>query len=345
MTLDQIRALVEELAGPQVRSALSWLYYNLIGPMLAPTGLHWLWISCAVVFAYGFFRLTVGAGPRTERSFISWLVPREVFLHASARLDYRFYVVNQLVLMHLRLGSLVTAIVGFLFAADATKALLTALLGASQGQATPSIAILIVFTLLTLMANDFGRYLAHYLQHKVPSLWEFHKVHHAAEVLTPITGYRSHAIDQMLDMGLRLVMAGFIGGVFGYFYPGGLAELTILSFNAVAALIYYPVVLLQHSHVRLGYGPILSRMLISPLMHQVHHSLEKPHWDKNFGFTFSLWDRWFGTLYVPRSDEQFQLGLPVGSGRFDTVWSLLADPFVRAFKRTWRPRPAAGIPR
>jgi sterol desaturase/sphingolipid hydroxylase (fatty acid hydroxylase superfamily) len=71
-------------------------------------------------------------------------------------------------------------------------------------------------------------------------------------------------------------------------------------------------------------------------MHQVHHSLEHRHWDKNMGFVFSLWDRLFGTLYVPKSDEQFRLGLPVGSGRFDTVLDLFVDPFVRSYRRLVR---------
>jgi hypothetical protein len=54
---------------------------------------------------------------------------------------------------------------------------------------------------------------------------------------------------------------------------------------------------------RSGYGSVISQVLVSPWMHQVHHSRETRHLDMNMGFIFSFWDRLFGTLYVPKKDE------------------------------------------
>ena len=128
-----------------------------------------------------------------------------------------------------------------------------------------------------------------------------------------------------------MLRAGMIrqeaAGIYAWFYRSGIAEATLLTFNAIAALIYLPISKLQHSHVALGYGPAWSRWLISPLMHQVHHSAETRHWDRNMGFTFSIWDRMAGTLYVPKADEQFRLGLPKGNEGLDSVWRLFVQPW------------------
>src|SRR5665213_3606005 len=56
----------------------------------------------------------------------------------------------------------------------------------------------ILYTLVFFIAYDFGRFVAHSVQHDVPVLWEFHKVHHSAEVLTPITAFRAHPVDLAL---------------------------------------------------------------------------------------------------------------------------------------------------
>ena len=50
---------------------------------------------------------------------------------------------------------------------------------------TPGPVALVAFGVVGLVLADTGHYLSHYVQHKVPFLWEFHRVHHAAEVLTP----------------------------------------------------------------------------------------------------------------------------------------------------------------
>ena len=46
----------------------------------------------------------------------------------------------------------------------------------------------------------------------MPFLWEFHKVHHSAEVLNPITGFRSHPVDQVLDAVVMGAMTGLALG-------------------------------------------------------------------------------------------------------------------------------------
>jgi sterol desaturase/sphingolipid hydroxylase (fatty acid hydroxylase superfamily) len=70
---------------------------------------------------------------------------------------------------------------------------------------------------------------------------------------------------------------------------------------------------------------------VSPAQHQIHHSSQPRHFDKNIGFIFAFWDWAAGTLYVPRHKEDFALGLHGGEHRaFNSVWKLYLLPFKNA---------------
>lgn len=335
MSAEQLKLWVKQTLGADGYDSLVWLYYATVGEVLSEPRLRVLLIASTVVVALLFYLLTVRSR-RSLAGFRRFLLPKEVFLHPSAVLDYKFFVLNQLVMGHLKLGKWVTAAVGLLVVSELGTALLRTLFGPGPAHAEPSTAALLGFTVVSLLAWDFGKYLAHYLTHKIPVLWEFHKVHHAAEVLTPISAFRAHPIDIMIDFFFRLLCSGVVGGAYAYLYPNGITELTILGFNAVAFVVYYWIAHLQHSHIALGYGR-LSYLLVSPVMHQVHHSCEVQHWDRNFGFLFGLWDWMFRTIHVPHEGEPFRLGLPPGSGEYKTIRQLYLAPFV-AIARKLRPR-------
>lgn len=335
MDASNLKDSVQGLLGPETTAVLAKVYHAAISPLLSEPRLHWLVLVMPVIVAYVFF-LTLRARPASPapRSFIQFMFPPRQYLRPSAILDYKMFVINQLLQAHLRYGSWVVALVGLLAVAKGIDALLTMFLGPSPANAPASLVVQFLFTLLTMVASDFGKYVAHYLLHRIKPLWEFHRVHHAAEVLlAPLTGLRVHPVEHMLDFTMRLLATGLVGGVFLHFYPAGVPELTILAFNAIVVVLYFPIQVLQHSPVPLGYGPFWSRYLVSPLMHQVHHSQETRHWDRNMGFVFAIWDRLFGTLYVPAADEKFRLGLPPEEGRVDTLYEAYLEPFTRALRR------------
>jgi sterol desaturase/sphingolipid hydroxylase (fatty acid hydroxylase superfamily) len=318
-----------ELIGTELRQLASWGYWHVIAPLLAQPFLHWMFIVSTIVAAYLFFLFTARAasGDSSLRGFARYAFPRSIWLHPSAIVDYKFYVVNQLLISWLRLGQWVIGAVAVLKVAEGLTWVLDTALGAGPATDAPPLPAVIAFTLLTAIAYDYGRFLSHFVQHRVPFLWEFHKVHHSAEVLTPISSFRAHPVDQMIEFLFRLIATAAVSGVFAHFYTG-IAELTILNYSALT-FFFYLTAHLRHSHVRMGFGK-LSGYLISPFMHQLHHSAQHRHFDKNFGFIFSFWDRMCGTLYIPARDEAFDLGLPEDAGKYDTVTKLLVRPFVGA---------------
>lgn len=338
MMVEQAKAWAQEVIGPQFYEAASWVYWSLVKPIFAEPRLHWLFFVSAIAIALVFY-LSRPTNARSTRGFLSYLFPKNIYSHRSAILDFKFYVVFQLLAAHARFGALVVGLVGLLHIGDGVTLAMNTLFGNGPGWAEPSPVALAGFTLAVLMASDLGKFIAHYALHKVPVFWEFHKVHHAAEVLMPFTSFRAHPVETMLDFFFRLTCTAVVAGIYSWFYPTGIAEATILTFNAVAFLIFLPITHLQHSHVALGYGQKFSHLLVSPLMHQVHHSCESRHLDKNLGFVFPFWDWIAGTLYVPKSDEQFRLGLADGNERLDSVWRLFVQPIVAACRLLVRGRP------
>lgn len=336
-----MKAWLQELLGPGGVEVLSKLYWWVIAPIISEPRFSLYFLVSTLAVAVLFYVLVARRHSSDAPGIFSYIFPRRVFLHPSALLDYKYFVVNQWLMAHLRFGGLVVGLFGLLALSQVIAAGLNAVLGA-RAATEPGLAALLAFTGINLLAWDFGKYVGHFLSHKIPLLWEFHKPHHSAEVLTPLSANRAHPIDIMLDLFFRLLCSGVVGGVFAYLYPSGIKELQILGFNAVALLIYYWISHLQHSHIPLGYGPWLSKVLVSPHMHQVHHSQEVHHWDRNFGFVFGLWDWMFKTIYIPQRDEAFRLGLPEGkgAGEYRTLRALYARPFTGV----WRLMRRKGLP-
>jgi sterol desaturase/sphingolipid hydroxylase (fatty acid hydroxylase superfamily) len=173
----------------------------------------------------------------------------------------------------------------------------------------PGAAVLAIAALVAFACGDFMLYWTHRLMHRVPLLWRMHRLHHAPEVLTPITAFRFWPQEHLIH---------FAGNVFGQGFGLGLciavagaqvSALTILGVNAVALAWGMAFAHLRHSHIPLGFPRGLSRLLLSPHMHQAHHSTDPAHHDRNFATALSLWDWLFGTLYIPARGERFRFGL------------------------------------
>ena len=150
-------------------------------------------LAGALIFALGWYALRRRARGREFRldAFIRAVFPRRIWLHASSLVDMRLWVLNTLVFAS---GYSLLAF-GALACRDAVVAMLTRLLGAHSPTHWPIGLVMIIATLGELLAYEFGYWAAHYLFHRIPALWEFHKVHHSAEVMTTFTEMRQHPIE------------------------------------------------------------------------------------------------------------------------------------------------------
>ncbi|MEK7857243.1 MAG: sterol desaturase family protein, partial [Acidobacteriota bacterium] len=185
------------------------------------------------------------------------------------------------------------------------------------------------FTLTLFLADDFARFYVHYLQHRLPALWVFHQTHHSALVLSPLTLLRTHPIEIVTARIRNAVTYGIVTGVFLYAIGESVSAWAILGTEILGFTFNFLGANLRHSQVWIHFGPFES-YLISPAAHQVHHSIEKIHHDRNFGVCLAIWDRLFKTHFDPRSvSSPLQFGL-VGSPLSDPAQSpltLYIQPF------------------
>ena len=196
--------------------------------------------------------------------------------------------------------------------------------------AEASIAVAVVMGILYWVVFDLGYWFAHWLMHRVPALWEFHKVHHSAEVLTPLTEFRQHPIELFLFPLCTGTAVGVLFGAAEHLLGAERQGLTLVWINIVLFAYNMTLLHLRHSHVWIPLRGWLGYVLQSPAHHQIHHSTDPKHFDKNLGFGLSIWDWAFRTLYIPSRREALEFGLGAESHEHDGVLKVLWLPFVKA---------------
>lgn len=294
-----------------------------------------LYLFSALVIAFlswlYYRKLEHGKRPeKMDKGFLAYVLDRDVFLHRSALQDYIYFFVNAVIYVGI-ISQLLISTHFFMLGAHGG---LQNLFGVREaGVVAPSAWTLILYTILYVLLLDFAIFITHLAQHKIPILWEFHKVHHSAEVLTPITLYRMHPVDLFFSGIVASALAGF--GFAGFYYLTGETPTAFefMGLNIILFLFYLLGYNLRHSHIWLSYPAWLSHILISPAQHQIHHSTEYRHFDKNLGLIFAFWDRLFGTLYVPQSYEKISYGINKKKPNpFRNVLDMYVQPFVGAWK-------------
>lgn len=169
------------------------------------------------------------------------------------------------------------------------------------------VGVHLFFTFIAFLLYDFGFTFLHFLYHRVPFLWKLHKVHHSADYLTPLTVARFHVGEYILQKVSEGLTMGLIFGVFYFILPTSIDLYKVFGLS-LFAILFSSIGVFRHSHIWISYG-WLNYIFSSPAMHQIHHSTEKRHIDKNFSQIFSFWDYLLGSLYVPKTREIFQVGL------------------------------------
>jgi len=131
-------------------------------------------------------------------------------------------------------------------------------------------------------------------------------MHHDANYLNILVRYRMHPVDLMID-GVGAAVVNLLSLILFRFFvsvEGGVYA--VYPALAIAVLVG-PFVYLQHTQIWVNFG-VFNHVIMSPVMHHVHHSTKREHLDRNFGFIFPFWDAIFGTLYSPGKKEKMHIG-------------------------------------
>ncbi|WP_299297372.1 sterol desaturase family protein [uncultured Tateyamaria sp.] len=172
---------------------------------------------------------------------------------------------------------------------------------------------------LAILILDFIIWAQHLITHKVPLLWRLHQVHHADVDIDVTTAIRFHPIEIGLSMLIKI----------GAVYLLGPAAVAVILFE----IILNGTAMFNHANIRLPLwlDAIVRRVLVTPDMHRVHHSVHRHEHDSNYGFSLSIWDRMFGTYIAQPAEghDDMQIGLEWQDDRPARLGWSLGLPFAR----------------
>ena len=175
--------------------------------------------------------------------------------------------------------------------------------------------VIAVFVIL-----DFAIWFQHLISHKIPILWRLHRVHHADRDIDVTTAIRFHPLEIGLSMLFKVALV----------YALGAPVIAVILFEVVLN----GAAMFNHANIRLPqeWDQRLRKVIVTPDMHRVHHSVDRREHDMNYGFNLSIWDRLFRTyLAQPRhGHEDMTIGLAEYQTNEPTTfpWSLKL-PFLK----------------
>jgi sterol desaturase/sphingolipid hydroxylase (fatty acid hydroxylase superfamily) len=289
--------------------------------------IYWQYILSSLFIALIYF-LTLEKKVAKKEMKIN--LSHKLWLHKSAILDYKYFVVS----FFIKTLLIVPIVIGANEITLYVYEFLTDFFGYTKIQGFSYAEVMVMFTVALFVVSDFSRYWVHRFLHTIPFLWEFHKVHHSAKVLTPATFYRVHPIENFL-FGFRYAFSiGIVSGVFIYLFGAMIGIYEILGTNILLYIFSMLGSNLRHSHIKVSYPKIVENIFVSPFQHQLHHSTK--YHNKNFGGYLSIWDTIFGTLQqsknVLQSKEKIRFGVEIKD--FQTLSNLLFVPFKKLYKNT-----------
>jgi sterol desaturase/sphingolipid hydroxylase (fatty acid hydroxylase superfamily) len=166
-----------------------------------------------------------------------------------------------------------------------------------------------------ILLLDYTLWLWHWLNHRVPLLWRFHRVHHVDLDLDAATGARFHFGEMALSVFFRLLQVRVIR-------PDPLA-LSIWHTMLLSSIFFH------HSNTRLpkDLDRVLARVFVTPRMHGIHHSTAADETNSNFASLLTIWDSIHGVLRLDVPQDAITIGVPAYQDPDDvTIDRLLVMP-------------------
>ncbi|MDC3016082.1 sterol desaturase family protein [Luminiphilus sp.] len=281
--------------------------------------LYWMHVLSAALLALIYCRCA--ARRQSIADLASSVLDSAYWWNRSTRLDYGLFALNNF----LKVAMFAPVLGGQVAVSLVVTKFLHFNIAESHLFVWPPIAITVAFTMVAFLFDDFMRFVVHWLMHRVPILWHFHRLHHTATTLTPFTVHRTHPVESFINSSRAVLSLGLVSGVFVWLFGHGLQVWDILGVNALGFVMTLAGSNLRHSHIPLHFG-LAESLLISPAQHQLHHSVDHNH--PNLGSFLSWWDRLCGSWMAGREARDLRFGLSTGSS--ETSANTYPDEGARA---------------
>ena len=171
------------------------------------------------------------------RTITRALFPRRILRSRSNEADIGYLFFNVFV-FSLAFGWVVLS---YQFVSNSIIAGLVALFGPVTPSALPPYVTRAIITAMLFLAYELGYWFNHWLSHKVPFLWEFHKVHHSAEVLTPLTVFRVHPVYTWIFANILAFSAAGANGLGHYLFGDVAYQYAFADTNIILVLFITPM--------------------------------------------------------------------------------------------------------
>jgi sterol desaturase/sphingolipid hydroxylase (fatty acid hydroxylase superfamily) len=151
--------------------------------------------------------------------------------------------------------------------------------------------------LATIAFMDLMLYIWHLLNHEVPFLWRFHRVHHSDLNMDVSTATRFHIGELFISAIIKVSLVFFLGA--------SIAGVVIFESALVLCAQFH------HSSVKVPgwFEKLFWVLFVPPSMHRIHHSVVIKERNTNYGTILSTWDRWLGTLLTNVDQDQIRIGI------------------------------------
>jgi sterol desaturase/sphingolipid hydroxylase (fatty acid hydroxylase superfamily) len=308
-----------------ISEVLSYLLFPLVFIIQPTSQYYWPTYLAAAATAIIAFML-MKRRKWTFKKALILVVPAKLLSHKSTKLDVKLMFIGfyYILLQGLAVSSLTW------LSMKMVGSVLTNIFGQPTANFGPSYLITAMTMVLVFIAVEFGYWLSHLLMHKIPTLWEFHKVHHSAEVLTPLTEWRQHPVELAIFPALVSLAVWFVQGPIIWYFGARSQIIDPVKANLISMAFWFTILHLRHSELPFYATGWLGKLIQAPAHHQVHHSTNPKHFDKNLGYCLSIWDWAFGTLYVPKKGEKFSYGLGHEDTALETAIGSMIAPVGRA---------------
>src|SRR5262249_20382239 len=254
--------------------------FRQTGNLLFSIGSHFSLTSLAAALLIAtifFVWQRVRRGRRVRlRTILRALFPKRILRSRSNEADIGYLIFNVFV-YSVMFG---WAVLSYQFISNGIISGLVTLFGPVSPSTLPAYVTRSVITVMLFLAYELGYWFNHWLTHKVPLLWEFHKVHHNAEVLTPLTNFRVHPVYTWVFTNILALSAAVANGFGNYMFGETAYQYALSDTNIILVLFIHAYVHLQHSHMWIAFRGVLGRIFVSPGHHQVHHSSNPKHFTK-----------------------------------------------------------------
>ncbi|MBL0332847.1 MAG: sterol desaturase family protein [Chlorobiota bacterium] len=172
--------------------------------------------------------------------------------------------------------------------------------------------------LILFIIQDFLEYVTHVIMHKIPFMWEIHRIHHAQKEMGFASTHHFHWVE-------------FFFFKIAFYLPFGLLGYSFQDYFVIQYIINIFNSFFTHSNIKCKFG-FVNYIINTPETHHWHHAYNiKKKYGVNFASILNCWDYLFGTIYLPIDIEPI-----LGDEKKSKVPATFIGQFFYPFKQIYK---------